>query len=61
MTHNHRRWHAWAWLVLGPLLAVGFVVGLLARPTAVAEPAPLPAPGDAPKAGIQAPPREATP
>jgi hypothetical protein len=29
MTRNHRRWHAWGWLVLGPLL-VGFIAGLLA-------------------------------
>jgi hypothetical protein len=32
MTRNHRRWHAWAWLVLGPVLAVAFAVSLLARP-----------------------------
>jgi hypothetical protein len=32
MTRNHRRWHAWVWLVLGPLLVGGFVVGLMARP-----------------------------
>jgi hypothetical protein len=31
MTRNHRRWHAWVWLVLGPLLAVSFVLGLLCR------------------------------
>jgi hypothetical protein len=61
MTRNHRRWHARVWLVLGPLLAVGFVVGLLARPTPVAEPAPLAAPGGVPKAAIQAEPREVTP
>jgi len=55
MTRNHRRWHAWAWLVLGPLLAVGFVMGLLARP------APLAAPQDTPKAANKTQPREATP
>lgn len=74
MTRNHRRWHAWVWLVLGPLIAVGFVVGLLARPTppvsppsqggdtgGVAEPAPLAAPGGAPKATTKTQPWEATP
>jgi hypothetical protein len=32
MTRNHRRWHAWGWFILGPLITLGFVVGLLARP-----------------------------
>jgi hypothetical protein len=32
MTRNHRRWHAWLWLLLGPLLVVGFVLAILARP-----------------------------
>lgn len=41
MTRNHRRWHAWLWLVLGPLLVMGFVVGLLARQTLVIEPGPF--------------------
>jgi hypothetical protein len=40
MTRAHRRWHAWLWLVLGPLLAAGFIAGLLARPAPVSEPAP---------------------
>jgi hypothetical protein len=31
VTRNHRRWHFWLWLVLGPLLVAGFVAGLLAR------------------------------
>lgn len=31
MTRKHRRWHAWLWLVLGPLLAAGLVIGILAR------------------------------
>lgn len=42
MTRNHRRWHARVWLILGPLLALGYVVGLLARPTPVVEPGPIP-------------------
>jgi hypothetical protein len=54
MTYNHRRWHAWAWLVLGPFLVAGFVVSLLARP------APHGA-GDTPKAPGKTQPREATP
>ena len=37
MTHNHRRWHAWLWLLMGPLVMAGFVVGLLARPAPVFE------------------------
>ena len=61
MTHNHRRWHAWVWLVLGPVIALGFVVGLLARPTPVVEPAPFAAPGGIPKADSKTPAREATP
>lgn len=61
MTRNHRRWHAWVWLVLGPFIALGFVVGLLARPAPVVEPAPLAAPGRIPKAAAKTQPREATP
>ena len=60
MTRNHRRWHAWVWLVLGPFIVLGFVVGLLARPTPVVEPAPL-APAGIPKADSKTPAREATP
>lgn len=61
MTCNHRRWHAWVWLVLGPFIALGFVVGLLARPAPVVEPAPIAAPGRTPKADSKAPAWEATP
>jgi hypothetical protein len=55
MTRNHRRWHAWAWLVLGPLVAAAFVACLLARP------APVAAPGNTPNAAAMTQPREATP
>ena len=61
MTRNHRRWHAWVWLVLGPFIVLGFVVGLLARPTPVVEPTHLAAPGGIPKADSKTPAREATP
>ena len=61
MTRNHRRWHAWVWLVLGPFIVLGFVVGLLARPTPVVEPTPLAAPGGTPKLDSKTPAREATP
>jgi hypothetical protein len=61
VTRNHRRWHAWVWLALGPFLALGFVVGLLARPTPVGEPTPLAAPGGAPKEDTKTPAREAAP
>ena len=61
MTRNHRRWHAWVWLVLGPVIALGFVVGLLARPTPVVEPTPLAVPGGIPKADSKTAAREATP
>jgi hypothetical protein len=61
MTRNHRRWHAWVWLLLGPVIALGFVVGLLARPTPLIEPTPLAAPGGIPKADSKTPAREATP
>jgi hypothetical protein len=37
MTRSHRRWHAWTWLVLGPLTALGFAISLLARPLPVVE------------------------
>jgi hypothetical protein len=56
VTRNHRRWHAWVWLVLGPFLALGFVVGLLARPTPVVETTP----GGIPKADSKTPAGEAT-
>jgi len=61
VTRNHRRWHAWVWLVLGPVIALGFVVGLLARPTPVVEPTPLAAPAGVPKADRKTPALEATP
>jgi hypothetical protein len=61
MTRNHRRWHAWVWLLLGPFIALGFVVGLLARPRPVVEPTPLAAPVVIPKADSKTPAREATP
>jgi hypothetical protein len=32
MTRAHRRWHFWLWLLLVPLLAAGFVAGVLTRP-----------------------------
>jgi hypothetical protein len=32
MTRNHRRWHFWMWLVVGPLAVLGVVVALLTRP-----------------------------
>jgi hypothetical protein len=28
MTREHRRWHFWMWLVLGPLLVLGFAIGI---------------------------------
>lgn len=61
MTRNHRRWHAWVWLMLGPILAGGFVVGLLTRPTPATEPAPLAAPGEIPNVGSRPLARETTP
>jgi hypothetical protein len=61
VTRNHRRWHAWVWLVLGPFIALGFVVGLLARPAPVVETTPLAAPGGVPRADTKTPAREATP
>jgi hypothetical protein len=45
MTRSHRLWHAWLWLILGPLLVAGVVAGLLARPSPVVEPAPFAEPG----------------
>ena len=42
MTRSHRQWHAWLWLLLGPLIVAGFVIGLLARSTPAFEPARLP-------------------
>jgi hypothetical protein len=25
MTVNHRRWHFWVWLILGPLIVIGLI------------------------------------
>ncbi len=61
MMRNHRAWHAWTWLVLGPFLAAAFVVGLLARPKPTVEPGALAAPAKVPEAAGLAHPREATP
>jgi hypothetical protein len=61
MTRNHRRWHAWVWLVLGPFIALGFVVGLLARPAPVVEPTSGAAPGGIPNAERKTPAREVNP
>jgi hypothetical protein len=41
VTRRHRRWHAGLWLLLGPLLVAGFVVGVRARPAPIHEPARL--------------------
>ena len=49
MTRNHRRWHAWLWLLLGPLVVAGFVVGLLARSATVFETARFSEPTEAKK------------
>jgi hypothetical protein len=54
MTRNHRRWHAWIWLILGPLLAIGFAVGLRARPVPVVE-------AGIPKAALKNSSRETSP
>jgi hypothetical protein len=37
MTRRHRYWHAWLWLVFGPLIIAGFVIGVRARPTPLDE------------------------
>lgn len=31
MTRSHRRWHVWLWLVLGPLIALVFILSILLR------------------------------
>lgn len=31
MTHRHRAWHAWAWMIVGPLVLVGLAAGLINR------------------------------
>jgi hypothetical protein len=47
MTRSLRQWHAWLWLLLGPLIVAGFVVGLLARSAPVFEPARISVPANA--------------
>jgi hypothetical protein len=61
MTRNHRRWHAWVWLLLGPLIVAGFVVGLLARPVPVFEPSQFSDVDEAMKAPTRPKPREVAP
>jgi hypothetical protein len=46
MTCAHRRWHAWLWLLLGPLVWAGFLAGALYRP------APVPAPRTTPARAV---------
>ncbi len=31
VTRSHRKWHAWGWTVLGPLVLIGLAVGLFNR------------------------------
>ncbi len=31
MTRSHRKWHAWGWAVLGPLVVIGLFAGLINR------------------------------
>jgi hypothetical protein len=35
MTRQHRRWHVWLWLVLGPLVLVGLILSIVLRAEAV--------------------------
>lgn len=39
MTRAHRRWHLVAWLLIGPVLALGMLLGVLLRPAAGEGPA----------------------
>ncbi len=32
MTRTHRRWHAWLWLVIGPLVLLGVILAVKWRP-----------------------------
>lgn len=32
MTRSQRRWHTWLWLALGPLIVIGLLTALSARP-----------------------------
>jgi hypothetical protein len=41
MTYAHRRWHAWVWLLLGPLIWAGLVAAALLRPAPETEGAGL--------------------
>jgi hypothetical protein len=34
MTYSHRRWHAWLWVLLGPLVWAGFLAGAFLQPAA---------------------------
>lgn len=34
MTRSQRRWHAYLWLALGPLIAIGLMMALSGRPPA---------------------------
>ena len=61
MTRNHRRWHAWLWLLMGPLVVAGFVVGLLARPATVFETARFSEPAEAKKSDTIPQKREVAP
>lgn len=31
MTYRHRAWHAWAWMIVGPLILLGLAAGLFNR------------------------------
>jgi hypothetical protein len=35
MTRQHRRWHLWMWLVLGPLALAGLILSIVLRAEAV--------------------------
>jgi hypothetical protein len=61
MTRSHRRWHAWLWLVLGPVLVAGFVAALAARPAPIAQPAPAAVQGRADNADRNPTQREVSP
>jgi hypothetical protein len=61
VTRNHRRWHALLWLLLGPLIVAGFVVGLLARPAPEYEPSRFTDPGRANQVDTKPQPREGVP
>ena len=31
VTYRHRAWHAWAWMIVGPLIVLGLAAGLINR------------------------------